>query len=498
MNNTYRSVFVTVFLAVLYFGFTFVIDYGSDEASPEVQSPQYQSKSAIQVSDTASTPSLQGFNDAIVNIADRTNPTVVTITTRQTVRVRQRSPFSLFFDDPRFDREREFQREGLGSGVIVSSDGYIITNNHVIEGADEINVRMYDGEEVETEVIGTDPATDVAILKVNRNDLPAIPLGDSDQLRVGELVLAIGSPLNQQFAHTVSMGIVSAKGREGLGLTSYENYIQTDAAINPGNSGGALINSEGQLIGINTAIASRSGGNQGIGFAIPVNMAKMVMESILEDGRVIRGYLGITQGGMVDEVMARALELDENFGVVIGSVQPDGPADEAGLREGDVILRKDGEPIRDWSAFRMNIANSEPGSDVELEVFRDGERLSVTVTLDEFPTDETVASVPDDQRQGLEDQLGFRVEDLTDEIRSQLNLDTRVDGAVVTDIQRGSGAYRQGLRQGDVITQVQNQPVTGSDEFYSAMESLISAGRDVALLRITRGSQNMFVAFEIR
>ncbi|MEX0995241.1 MAG: trypsin-like peptidase domain-containing protein, partial [Balneolaceae bacterium] len=236
MSNTYRSLLVTIVIAILYVGLNFVIDKNPEDTS-KTQAPQFNTQSTP--ADSAPSAILRELNDAIVDIAERTNPTVVTITTSQTVRVRQRSPFSFFFDDPRFDQEREFQREGLGSGVIVSTDGYIITNNHVIDGADQINVRLYDGEEVESEVVGTDPATDVAILKVNRNDLSAIELGDSDQLRVGELVLAIGSPLNPQFAHTVSQGIVSAKGREGLGLTSYENYIQTDAAINPGNSGGA-------------------------------------------------------------------------------------------------------------------------------------------------------------------------------------------------------------------------------------------------------------------
>lgn len=503
MSNTYRSsVIVTVVVAILVLGLNYVVDMDSDSrsVSPTSQtdsvSPRYNTDTTGTLG-TAPAAALGAFNDAIVDIADRTNPTVVTITTSQTVRVRQRSPFSFFFDDPRFDQEREFEREGLGSGVIVSSDGYIMTNNHVVDRADEIVVRLFDGEEIKTEVVGTDPATDVAILKVDRNDLPAVVLGDSDRLRVGEMVLAIGSPLNQQFAHTVSMGIVSAKGRGGLGLSRYENYIQTDAAINPGNSGGALINMSGELIGINTAIASQSGGNQGIGFAIPVNMAKSVMESILEDGRVVRGFLGVTEGAMVDQVMARALELDVNYGAVIGSVAPDTPADNAGLQEGDVILRKDGDPVRNWSEFSMSIAESEPGTEVELDIFRDGEEMTLTVTLGEFPTGDELASVPDDQREDLEEMLGFTVQDLNDELRNQLNLNSSIDGAVVTNVQRGSSAYRQGLRRGDVITQIQNQQISDSGQFYSAMGSMVSAGQDVALLRVNRGGQNMFVAFEL-
>jgi serine protease Do len=457
-----------------------------------------QSSEAVQrSSNRASAATLNEFNDAIVDIAERTNPTVVTITTQQTVRQRMRSPFSLFFDDPRFDQEREFQREGLGSGVIVSTDGYIITNNHVIRNADEILVQFYEGERVEAEVVGADPASDVAILKVERNNLPAIPLGDSEDLRVGELVLAIGSPLSQQFAHTVSMGVVSAKGRASLGLSDYENYIQTDAAINPGNSGGALINMDGELIGINTAIASRTGGNQGIGFAIPINMARMVMDSIIEDGRVVRSYLGIVQGAMVDGVMARALNLDVNYGVVVGEVVSGGPAESAGLAEGDVILEKDGNPIRDWGQFRTSIANSTPGTEVNLLIFRDGERRNITVTLEEMPEDEAVAAVTDDTREELEESLGFQVENLSENVRRQLNLDETVEGVVVSNVLQTSRAYRQGLRRGDVITQVQNQPVPNADEFYSIISGLKSGGQEVMLLRVNRQGTSVFIAVEL-
>ncbi len=502
MSTTLKSFTAVLAVAIMYLGFSFsAIDEPQTSSLfnlPETETTS-DTSSASSEEGTASSPvmALQAFNDAIVDITERTNPTVVTITTQQTVRQQMRSPFSFFFDDPRFDREREFQREGLGSGVIVSEEGYIITNNHVIDNADEIRVKTFDGDELDAEVVGTDPGSDVAVLRVDPSGLRAITMGDSDQLRVGELVLAIGSPLRAEFAHTVSMGVVSAKGRADIGLSPYENYIQTDAAINPGNSGGPLINMDGHLIGINTAIASRSGGSQGIGFAIPSNLVRSVMESIIEDGRVVRSFLGIQQGAMVDRTMARALDLDVNFGVVIGEVVADGPADKAGLREGDVLLEKDGEPIRDWAQFRFGIANSAPGTEIEFKVFRDGERMTLNVELEEMPEDEAVAAVPDDEKENLREELGFTVDELNENIRRQLRLSENIQGVVVADINRGSRAFRQGLRQGDVITQLQNQPVTNSEEFYSVVSGLISASQEVMLMRVNRQGNNIFVAVEL-
>jgi len=509
MNKSVKSVVAVIAVVTVYLGFHYAVDFDSNDASlftlPNFNttlttdsSSDIDTNTAAETrSNRASVGTLHEFNDAIVDIAERTNPTVVTITTQQTVRQRMRSPFSLFFDDPRYDQEREFQRSGLGSGVIVSEDGYIITNNHVIQDADEILIQFYDGEQLEGEVVGSDPDSDVAVLRVNSSDLLAITIGDSDDLRVGELVLAIGSPLQQQFAHSVSMGVVSAKGRANLGLSAYENYIQTDAAINPGNSGGALINMDGELVGINTAIASRTGGNQGIGFAIPINMARMVMESLIEDGRVVRSYLGIGQGAMVDNIMARALDLDVNYGVVVGDVPEGGPADKAGIVAGDVILSKDGRPIRDWAQFRLSIANAEPGTEIELEIFREGERRTLNVTLEERPSEEQLSEVGDDEIENLREELGFSVSNLTDNIRSQLNLQSGVEGVIVSDVQQGSRAYRQGIRPRDVITQIQNQVVTSESEFYSLVASLKSAGQDVMLMRVNRGGNNVFIALEL-
>jgi len=501
MNTFSKSLLMLVVPVLLFAGIRYSSQIESDEVS-SLKLPDYKTESGVTSAESTEINSLRDFNDAIVEIAEKTNPAVVTITTRRTVTMRQRSPFSLFFDDPRFDQEREFQRRGLGSGVIVSEDGYIITNYHVIKDADEINVITYEDEEISAEIIGSDEATDVAVLKVNSDhNLSAINFGNSEDLRVGELVLAIGSPLSEGLAHSVSMGIVSAKDRS-IGIVAegqgYENFIQTDAAINPGNSGGALINLDGDLVGINTAIASQTGGNIGVGFAIPVDMAKSVMEQLITEGRVVRGYLGIYFGAMVDNTMARALDLDRNYGVVIGSVENGGPADEAGLQEGDVILKADGKEVREWRTFRVNIAGKSPGEVVNLEIFRNGETQNIRVELGELPADGSAATTTPESRDGIEESIGFNVQDLTNNIRQQLNLESNVTGVVVTEIQQTSRAYRQGLRRGDVITRVKNQNISSADEFIDVLSRLRSEGEDVVLLRINRQGQNMFIAFEIQ
>lgn len=496
ISNT-KSALVAVAIGFFILGINFGPYAGTDatEVSNESPKPVYNETNPIK--NSASSNILREFNNAIVDIAELTNPAVVTINTSQTVRQRQQSPFSLFFNDPRFNQEREFRRRGLGSGIIVSEDGYIITNNHVIENADEIKITLYNGDELDAEIIGTDPGSDIAVLKVNRRNLNAIPIGNSDNLKVGEMVLAIGSPLSDQFANTVSMGIISASGRSGVGLNQYENYIQTDAAINPGNSGGPLINVDGELIGINTAIASRSGGSQGIGFAIPINMAKNVMEALISDGRVARGYLGITEGGEVDRTMARALGMSAPRGFIVGDVVEGGPADKAGLLEGDVIVKLNGNTVRNFLDFRVAIANSQPGTEVEIEVFRDGENKTMRVTLGELDAEELASSMSSSEMDDLKEKLGFSVDELTDSIKRQLNLQAHVTGVFVNEINQTSSAYAQGLRQGDVISQVSGNSVTTPVEFYGTMGSLIQEGTDVALLRVNRQGRNIFVAFEL-
>lgn len=490
MKISIAAMFAVIFLFI---GMHYATDFSSSSASV-FNLPEFnQTKTTA-----AETPitTLKDFNDAIVNIAERTNQTVVTITTTQTVTRRYQSPFSFFFDDPRFDQEREYSRQGLGSGVIVSEDGYILTNNHVVEDADEINVRLFDGNEMDAEVVGTDPASDIAVLKVDTEGLSAIAMGDSEGVRVGEMVLAIGSPLNPDFAHSVSMGIVSASGRSSLGLNMYENYIQTDAAINPGNSGGALINLDGELVGINTAIASRSGGNQGVGFAIPVNMARDVMEALITEGRVVRGYLGIG-GSTVDRTMASALGLESARGVIIGEVLPDTPAAGAGLQEGDVILSLNGEDVGTYRDFQVAIGSKKPGDEIVLEIIRDGEQMEFEVELTERPDQFASNNVNDEQRDDLRETLGFSVDDLNANIRNQLELSEDVQGVVVSNISQGSQSFRQGLRRGDVITRVGEQNVSSTNEFYSAIQSYIDNETDAVLLRVNRQGRNVFIAIEL-
>lgn len=492
-NSTYLLIAA---LAVLLVGF-YSVDINSNEAHV-ASLPDFTSTTEVEPSDKQPVKTLKDFNDAIVNIADKATPAVVTIKVTQTVEVPQ-NPFSRFFGDPGGGDTRERQRSGLGSGVIVSKDGYIITNNHVVENADELVVGLSNGKEYDGEIVGTDPQTDIAVVKIEADNLSALKIGNSDDVRVGEMVLAIGSPLGEDLAHSVSMGIVSAKGR-AIGIieqgAGYENFIQTDAAINPGNSGGALVNMDGELVGINSAIASRSGGNDGIGFAVPSNLAKSIMKSLIETGKVARGYLGITGGGEVDRTMARALGLEDAHGVIVGGVQNDGPAEKAGLKEGDVIQTLNGNKIENWFKFRTSIATSEPGSEVTLGIIRDGKKKTVTVTLGEFPEQE-MASTTQRPDRDMEDQLGFRAQNLTPELAQRLGLEPNQDGVVVTAINRGSNAYRQGLREGDVITSVSRNKVENISDFNREINKVVKSDDKVVLLKIIRGGINQYIAFEL-
>ncbi len=491
INSTYVLLAV---LAVLLVGF-YSVDIDSNQASI-TSLPDIASATDIKPSDEQPINNLQDLNKAIVNIADKATPAVVTIQVTQTVKLPQ-NPFSRFFGDPGGERP-ERQRRGLGSGVIVSNDGYIITNAHVVENAEEINVGLANGEEYTGEVVGTDPRTDIAVVKIDGEDLSAIKFGDSDQANVGEIVLAIGSPLREDLAHSVSMGIISAKGR-AIGIieqgAGYENFIQTDAAINPGNSGGALVNMNGELIGVNSAIASRSGGNEGIGFAVPANLAKSVMKSLIKDGKVSRGYLGI-YGNSVDRTMARGLGLEESHGVIVGTVEDGTPADRAGLKEGDVITTLDGKKVQTYAKFRTDVATREPGTEIKLGIFRDGERMTLNVTLGELPSD-AAGSGPQQPDRDLEEQIGFRVQNLTPQLAERLGLDAGQKGVVVTGINRSSNAYRQGLREGDVIISVSRNPVENVTEFNNELNKISSRDNAVALLRIIRNGVTQFLAFEL-
>lgn len=497
MKNARSLYLLWALVAVLLVGF-YTIDLDSGQASMFTM-PDFAPTTEVTKAAQQTAPSLKDFNDAIVDIADQTNPTVVTV--RVSKMVERQNPFARFFGNPQGEPE-QYRQQGLGSGVIVSPDGYILTNNHVVADADEVEIEFYNKERTTAKVVGTDPRTDIAVLKVDTKDLNVIALGNSEQTRVGEMVLAIGSPLQPGLAHSVSMGIVSAKDRN-IGILreqyGYERFIQTDAAINPGNSGGALVNMDGELIGINTAIASasRSGGNDGIGFAVPINIAKSVMKSIIEHGHVVRGYLGISMGGEVDATMAKALDLDQPYGVIVGSVEADGPAQEAGLQEDDVIQAINGEPIRSWAAFRTAIGTSSPGDEVELTINRDGETQDIRVTLGEMPEELAANQNQPTNDKSMDKQLGFSVRELTPDIARQLQLDPGQQGVVVTEVTRGSAAQRQGLQRGDVIVEVGRNPVTSVAEFREAISNTADEDDNVILLEILRGGNKQYIAFEL-
>jgi len=439
--------------------------------------------------------SLKDFNDAIVKIAEAANPSVVTITTERTQQVRVMDPFSMFFGNPNArENTREYVQRGLGSGVVVSDEGYILTNNHVIENTDEIKVRLYDGQEIEAELIGTDPMTDIAVLKVDIEDAPAIPLGNSDEAKVGSFVLAIGSPLSEDLAHTVSFGIVSARGRS-LQLTAYGDYIQTDAAINPGNSGGALIDMNGTLVGINSAIASRSGGNDGIGFAIPMKLAKRIMDDLIDDGSVSRGYLGMYTAGELDATMAEALGLDVASGIIVGQVESDGPADQAGLEEEDIIVGINEEPVKNWDAFRTKIASFKPKDVIELKILRDGKPRRLEVTIGERPSDQQIAS--NSAPEELDEDLGFSVRSLTESLRNEMRLSEDIKGVVVQGLKETSEAYERGLRNGDIISAVKRNNISTAQEFYEAVQKSMDEGDRALLLTVERDNLKQFIAFRM-
>lgn len=441
------------------------------------------------------------LNSSFVKIAETASPGVVTIFSDRIVETRH--PFSgdlfreFFGDDfgrffsPRNPDGGERRLRGMGSGVIVNNDGYILTNYHVVREADRIRVMLYGGKKVDGKIIGTDAKTDLAVIKIEEDGLEPLEFGDSDELRVGEWVVAIGSPLSENLARTVTAGIVSAKGRSNVGLADYEDFIQTDAAINPGNSGGALINLHGELVGINTAIATQSGGFQGIGFAVPINMASKVMDALIEEGKVVRGWLGVYIQD-IDSNLTKALGLPSQDGALVSSVSEGSPADAAGIESGDVILAIDGQEVRNVTQLRNEVASRSPGSTPELKVWRDGDERTITVELGELPEEQ---ASPEMRKSSL-DKIGFSVQTLDDQLAQRLGYDTSEEGVVVTRINQASTAYRAGLREGDLIKKVNRRPVATAGQF-SEIIGKLSPGDNV-LVYAKRGQNSFFAAFELQ
>ena len=442
-----------------------------------------------------------GSGNTFAPIVKRVSPSVVNIYSSRTYKQRYYTNpmmadpfFRQFFGDRMGDGKEMTRRENwLGSGVIVTPDGYILTANHVVEGADEIKVGISnDKNEYTAQVIGTDKATDIAVLKIAANNLPAITRGDSDQVEVGDTVLAIGNPFG--LGQTVTRGIVSALGRSlpmedeenpYNRVARYQDFIQTDASINKGNSGGALIDSEGRLIGVNDAIVSPSGTSAGIGFAVPINMARGVMESIVNGGKVIRGYLGIEQQDL-DASLAKGFGLANSGGAIVADVMPDSPADKGGLRSGDVIVAINDREISSAEKLRNVVAQLRPGSQADIKLIRNGNPTHLKVTIGERPDTVAVGDKPKSREPDAphNDSLdGVYVQDLDNTFRRQLQPPQGISGAVVTDVDDDSNAFTAGLRPGDIILEINHQAVTNAE---TAVKYCKGAKTEQILVKIWR------------
>jgi serine protease Do len=458
--------------------------------------------------DTDSITTLRRMGKAFAEIAEKASPAVVGIKAEKTVTSEYQtledwpfgSPLDPFGDDL-FDRffrwrspsrpspQRKYQQTAQGSGFIITADGYILTSTHLVGEADKVFVKVGENPEVEAKVIGTDPDSDVAVVKIEGDNFPRLELADSDALNVGEWVVAIGNPFG--LSHTITAGIVSAKGRSGFRLNTYEDFIQTDAAINPGNSGGPLLNLDGKAVGINTFIISRTGGFMGIGFAIPINMAKDIYQQLITSGKVVRGYLGIKYQELTPDFAASLGLKEDTKGVTVSEVMEDSPAEKAGLKRYDVIVEFDGQPVEKGTEFLNRVSKLEPGSNVQMVVLRDGKREKVTITLGTRPPTEEVTGKPSDTTE----ELGLTVQTLTDDLARRLGYEGQI-GVLVTRVESGSEAARKGIRPGMLIMEVSQTPVKDTKEFYAAVEK--STKKGTVLLLVSDGDSSFLVPLKLR
>jgi len=445
------------------------------------------------------------LSEAFKHVAKVVRPSVVNITSVKRIEPVGRPepfgtpwfdqrPFGHFFGEDFFDRffrqhlpERRFERRGLGTGVIVRKDGYILTNNHVVRDADEVEVKLSTGKTRKAKVVGTDPKTDLAVLKIDANGLVAATLGDSARLQVGEWVLAVGNPFGLE--QTVTAGIISATARANVGIAEYEDFIQTDAAINPGNSGGPLLNLKGEVIGINTAIITRSGGYQGIGFAVPINMAKSIMESLIKTGRVERGWLGVLIQNL-DEDMAKSFKFRGTDGVLIGDVTKNSPAAKAGLKSGDIIVEYDGKAVKDVNQLRNLVAATTPDKNVTLEIYRNGKKRTVPIKIGLLETAQAKAG-----KKAGSSELGLSVETLTTELARKMGIE-ETKGVVVTAVEPGSPAAMVGIRPNDVILSINGREVPDPRAFNAAVAKAdLKSG---LRMRVKTGGLTRFVFVKAR
>ena len=442
---------------------------------------------------------LRETGKAFASVARQASPAVAFIQVEKTVdqqpSVQFFSPFgddffNRFFGIPSPEEQHRYHQKprqqrmvGQGSGFIISKDGYILTNNHVVGNADKVTVKLLDGREFTAKTIGTDPHSDVAVIKIDATDLPMLEIGDSDAIEVGEWVVAIGNPFG--LSHTLTVGVVSAKGRSSVGITDYENFIQTDAAINPGNSGGPLVDLDGRVVGMNTAIFSRSGGYMGIGFAIPINMAKAIKDQLIQTGSVTRGYLGIVIQDLTAD-LAKSFGIKEHKGILVAKVSEDSPAEKGGLKQGDVIVEFSNKPVDKVGSFRNLVALTAPGSKEKMVVLRNGKPKTLSITIGKLPEGELAsASTPH-----TVEKLGLSVQTLTPELAQQFDLEDE-KGVVVTHVAPGSIAAQADIRPGAVIQEVNRRPVNTTEEFKKALANPLETGS--VLLLVKDGQYSRYV-----
>ncbi|MFL2998700.1 MAG: Do family serine endopeptidase [Candidatus Neomarinimicrobiota bacterium] len=435
------------------------------------------------------------FSQAFADVAEKAKPAVVTIITDKMVAMNQFEDFGFFFYPPNQSRQKEFKTNALGSGVIIDSkNGYILTNNHVVDDVDGIKIRLIDKREFEASIVGTDPKSDLAVLQIEASDLTDIKLGNSEKMRVGEWVMAVGSPFSENLSHTVTTGIVSALGRSNImNSQSYEDFIQTDAAINPGNSGGALLNMDGDLIGINTAIATGGSGrsNRGVGFAIPSNMANRIMGDLIDKGYVTRSWLGVYIQEL-DSETAEALDIDIRNGALITDVVDGSPAEESGIQEGDVIIEFDGESIANPANLKNVVSLTAPNSSSIVKVLRNGSEKKLKVILEELPEDPRSR---DTKNKKEFNDYGFQLREMTKSLREKYEL-PKEDALVITSVDPNGEAYSKGIREGDIVKRVGTKKVTNLSDFKKYVKRSNSKGSLLLLIKKSNGDSRFYTLYK--